>query len=109
MIREAAKVVLLQGRTFLTRSSSRLVNAMVPRHLGEPWTQWHGLILLVQHSVEFQEDLGCGVLGIFRLSEILPADPQHVPIVSLVTCAQKFGADCSRLVLGAANLRVANG
>src|ERR1700722_16441389 len=109
MIREAADVFVLQERIFLELSSSQLINAVVPSHLREPWAERHALVPLVQHSVKFQEDLRCGILGIFTLAKILPADLQHVSIVSLVARPEEFGANRLRRIQGPAQLGIANG
>jgi hypothetical protein len=109
MIREGAKVVVLQRRTFFALSSSQLIDAVVPSHLREPGAQWHRLIPLVQNSVKLQEDLRRGILGVFPLAKILPANLQNVTMVSGVTCSQEFRADCSRFVQEIARLGIANG
>jgi hypothetical protein len=106
MIGAASKVIYLQGGIFLRLSLSQLVNAVVPCHLGEPGAERHHLIPLIQHSVEFQEDLSGSILGVFPLAKISPANLQNVTIVRRVTFSQRFAADRLWLVQGSAKLRV---
>jgi hypothetical protein len=109
MIREAANIFVLQERIFLELSSSQLINAVVSSNLGEPGAERHGLVPLIQHFVKLQEDLRRGILGIFPLAKILPADLQHISIVILVARPEKFGANCSRWIQGVVQLGIANG
>jgi hypothetical protein len=69
---------------------------VVAGYLREPRAERHGLVLLAQYPVKFQKDLCGGILSVFALTKIPPADLQNVAIVSSVTLSQKFGADWSQ-------------
>jgi hypothetical protein len=60
---------------------------MPASHLTHPRAERIRIILLVKDRMQFQEDLCCGVLGVFRLAEEPAANLQDVAIVRLVDCA----------------------
>jgi hypothetical protein len=97
MIQESVNVDVLQRGTLFVPSSPKLIDTVMRCYLGNPWTERHHLIFLVQHPVELQEDFGSGILSIFELTEKLSADLQNVAMMSNVEHSQKIGRDWRRL------------
>jgi hypothetical protein len=88
MVQEAVNIDFLQRGALLVFPSSQFVDAVVGCYLRNPRAERHHLIFLVQHSVELQEDFRSGILGIFKLTKKLSADPQNVAIVRDVEHSQ---------------------
>jgi hypothetical protein len=89
-IRHRAQVISHDHRAPFTLPPPQFINAVAPCDLTNPGPQRMLRILLVEHQMQFQENLGRGIFRVLRPPKEASTDLQDVLVVSSINGAQNF-------------------